>query len=328
MEASAAALGAPTGDDAMRDAVRDPWPAPGAKEACKLVLLVSSAPRYADRRRAIRETYLRVVRGTQPGAAVEGLEVRFLVGQTPDQGDAKTVEDEGVEFGDIVRCAVWECYDNLFAKLIAGYRWVLQHYETHYVAHADDDSFVRPERLLADVEAADESPGSLYWGYFWNLDGGGGRTAPIRDPSSKSFCPVDQWPQDTYPPFASGCCFALSTALVKRVFVDHSDVPPGRHGALTFIRNFDAPVGVALAMYGGGAVRYVHSAAVRPYRPLPLFRPDTTVQHYIRPEEMRAFFQRAYPGERDAAATDPGGGAEERIHGVYEMLVRARVLRR
>jgi len=34
----------------------------------------------------------------------------------------------------------------------------------------------------------------------------------------------------------------------------------------------------------------VHEDRIRPYRPLPTFRPDTLVQHYLTPEEMKPFF--------------------------------------
>lgn len=33
-----------------------------------------------------------------------------------------------------------------------------------------------------------------------------------------------------------------------------------------------------------------HDERVRPYRPIPIFRPDTLVQHYLAPEEMKPFY--------------------------------------
>jgi hypothetical protein len=100
---------------------------------------------------------------------------------------------------------------------------------------------------------------------------------------------------------------------------------------------------------------------VRPYRPLPLFRADTIVQHYMQPEEFRQFHQRALEAaardETDAigggggdatstvgtvaasaaASTGPSVGAaakaeeqerEQRIAAVYDMFVNAKVMRR
>lgn len=52
-----------------------------------------------------------------------------------------------------------------------------------------------------------------YWGYIW--DGTGNRkTEPIRNELNKSHMPACQYPLDYYPPFASGCGFALSWDLV------------------------------------------------------------------------------------------------------------------
>lgn len=35
----------------------------------------------------------------------------------------------------------------------------------------------------------------------------------------------------------------------------------------------------------------VHDDRVRPYRPMPIFRPDTLVQHYLQPAEMVPFYK-------------------------------------
>ena len=104
---------------------------------------------------------------------------------------------------------------------------------------------------------------------------------------------------------------------------------------------------------------------MRPYRPLPLFRADTIVQHYMQPEEFRQFHQRALeassvPSARDETDANGGGGGdatstvgtaavstaastgpsastaakaeeqerEQRIAAVYDMFVNAKVMRR
>ena len=88
---------------------------------------------------------------------------------------------------------------------------------------------------------------------------------------------VEQWPHESYPPFASGCGFLIAYDLVQSL-VDNS---PG----FTFFRVIDVPVGVCLAQLPPERLRIVHLPEVRPYRPLPLFRADTIVQHYMQPEE-------------------------------------------
>jgi hypothetical protein len=40
----------------------------------------------------------------------------------------------------------------------------------------------------------------------------------------------------------------------------------------------------------------VHEERVRPYRPLPTFRANTIVQHYLKAEEMRPYHEQASSG--------------------------------
>ena len=61
----------------------------------------------------------------------------------------------------------------------------------------------------------------------------------------------------------------------------------------------DPPFGIHLCgppehcVVAGGPVTPLHDERIRPYRPLPTFRPDTLVQHYLRPEEMAPFYKQA-----------------------------------
>jgi hypothetical protein len=69
----------------------------------------------------------------------------------------------------------------------------------------------------------------------------------------------------------------------------------------------------------------VHLETIRPYRPLPIYREDTIVQHYMQPEEFRQFFDSAYGG---AAKTEAEQESDARIAQVYDLFVGAKVMRR
>ena len=86
------------------------------------------------------------------------------------------------------------------------------------------------------------------------------------------------------------------------------------------------PAGIYLAQLPEREARLhiVHLETVRPYRPLPLFRDDTIVQHYMQPEEFRQFFDKAYGAPPSAEEQ----AADARIAAVYDMFVGAKVLRR
>lgn len=100
---------------------------------------------------------------------------------------------------------------------------------------------------------------------------------------------LSQYPLDSYPPFASGCGYALSADLVAALVAAAPSLPD--------YRLLDPPFGIHLCgppaegrLVVQPPVVPVHEPRVRPYRPLPTFRPDTLVQHYLKPEEMRPFY--------------------------------------
>ncbi len=76
--------------------------------------------------------------------------------------------------------------------------------------------------LLMPLMAAQSFPRErLYWGYIWdNLHCR--VTRPLRDPAHKSYMPVEHYPLECYPPFASGCAFLLSHDLVAYLVVTGS----------------------------------------------------------------------------------------------------------
>ncbi|EOD18597.1 hypothetical protein EMIHUDRAFT_243705 [Emiliania huxleyi CCMP1516] len=291
-------------------------PSPAARKKCDVLLLISSAAAagYERRRRAVRRTYLTALREQQLQGTVE---YRFLLGEPPTAEEGAALDAEQAEFGDLLRVCVPESYETIFAKVVAAWRWAVATHDFAFWMHADDDSYVRLDLLLGWVRSPAASPQEgVYAGYLW--DGSDGRrTKPLRDPAQKSYMPVEQWPHDSYPPFASGCGHLIACDLVGKLV----ELSP----SMSFFRG------------GVGAVanlRLVHIEGVRPYRPLPLFRRETLVQHYMQPEEFRQFHERAVAAAAEAdGGAGPGGGAaapesEQRIAAVYDLFVQAKVLRR
>ncbi|KAL1512373.1 hypothetical protein AB1Y20_005631 [Prymnesium parvum] len=307
------------GTEAMRLACTQPAQPQPHRPACEILLLISSAAGYERRRRTLRATFLSLLRPAAPNSPLTEqqrllVRYRFLLGapQTAEQSAALAAEQ--AEHGDLLQVAVPESYETLFPKVVAAWRWAVATVDFRYWVHADDDAFVRLEKLWEWLhsDAAGGADG-LYAGYIW--DGSEGRrTKPIRDPEAKSYMPIEQWPHDAYPPFASGCCFILSRDLVEWL-VEQSP-------AMTFFRVIDVPVGVYLAALPPSRVRIVHVPEIRPYRPLPLFREQTIVQHYMQPEEFKQYFAHAY--ER----TPRDEKSDEAIAAVYDLFVGAKVLRR
>lgn len=267
-------------------------------EPYKLVIFVSTAGNYKERRRALRNSWFQYLKSDQSplNPAERSCCKVWFAGV---KGDA-TLEEENAEHKDIVLLDAAEGYEHLWRKALVFLEWLEGSHNYTHVMHADDDSFLRLDLLIPLLKSSPRE--RFYWGYIWNIPGNP-TTAPIRDPKNKSRMPVEQYPEDTYPPFASGCGFALSRDLVKCLLAQ----------PLPDYRLLDPPFGIHLCgpppscVVPGGPVTPVHDSCVRPYRPLPTFRPDTLVQHYLKAEEMKPFYKQAL-----AAAAQPGtseGGA-------------------
>ena len=217
------------GTEAMRLACTQSAEPADTRPKCELLLFISSAAGYERRRKTLRSTFLSLLRPGAPNSPLTeeqrgGIQYRFLLG-APKPEQVAALEAEQAEHGDLLQVPAPESYETLFPKVVAAWRWAVASYDFSYWVHADDDAFIRLEKLwewLRSPSAADPArptpAGSridgLYAGYIW--DGSDARrTKPLRDPEAKSYVPYDQWPHESYPPFASGCCFVISRDLVE-----------------------------------------------------------------------------------------------------------------
>ena len=258
-----------------------------------------------------------------------------------DEDAMRAFRAESEEHGDIMLLTdAPDGYEGLWRKALIFLKTLVSRHSQpgappppRYVMHADDDSFVRLPLLMREVLST--SPATrFYWGYIWDQVTGNRVTAPIREPRNKSHMPVEQYPLDSYPPFASGCGFILSWDLVLEL--TREDLPD--------YRLLDPPFGIHLCGDPPPKGRLItsdmipiqpaHDERVRPYRPLPTFRPDTIVQHYLRPEEFAPYYTQALESdlEQGTAEVNGGKGKEEPSisapEQLYQSLVDLGLLRR
>ena len=165
---------------------------------------------------------------------------------------------------------VQDSYDQLTEKLLLYLEKISQE-SFDYFMHVDDDSFVRADLLLPELQKLSRS--NVYWGYLWNS--GSRNTKPIRDPTAKSYMPKEHWPDDdkAYPPFQSGCGFVLSADLVQYLVKNKSSFKP--------CRLIDVAVGIYLEPKQKD-IQYINEERIRPYPGIPLFNKTTIVQHYMK----------------------------------------------
>ncbi|KAF5829312.1 galactosyltransferase-domain-containing protein [Dunaliella salina] len=257
----------------------------------------------------------------------DDVEVTFLASR------CRELEQEAEQSGDMTLVDAPEGYDQLWNKALVFLRSQAEQRtgsrEPSFVMHVDDDSFVRLDLLM--LEVANWPQQRFYYGYIW--DGNGNRkTHPIRNPLNKSHMPESQWPFDFYPPFASGCGFVLSWDLVLALVSQ----------PLPNYRLLDPPFGIHLCGPPECCVLRdpivpVHDERIRPYKPLPTFRADTLVQHYLTPEEMKPYYAQALGhasnkaastttiGELATPLSSPHGDAPQAL---YEQLVSLGIFRR
>ena len=173
------------------------------RHECDVLLLISSAAGYEQRRKMIRATYMKLLRNSPTLAS--RVTYRFLLGApTPEQ--EAVLDAEQAEHSDLLQVSAPESYETLFPKIVASWRWACAAHEFAFWMHADDDSYIRLDLLVTwfDSEPAVQPHAGLYAGYMW--DGTvGRRTRPLRDPTAKSYMPIEQWPHESYPNFASVC---------------------------------------------------------------------------------------------------------------------------
>jgi hypothetical protein len=334
------------------------------EKQARVVVFVSSSRNHSRHRRAIRQTWMRFAHPPSEDAAESTalpaedrarLTVRFVVsrkGAATDQNDDAdaaldaALDAEHAQHNDLFFASTPEGYDRLWAKALEFLRVQLQQDSNQksiaYFFHADDDSYVRLDLLVREVlfgpAASPPAPAPrsrFYWGYAWNApqQNPGATASPIRDPRNKSHMPEGDYPFESYPPFCSGCGFALSRDLAASLV---EGLASGRVRGQ--YRVLDPPFGVFLCgppppegrgLFGSGAqVTPVHDGRVRPYRALPLFDARTIVQHYLRPEEMGPFHTRVLAtleGKEEEEEEEEGGGAAA---GLYNQLVGMGLLRR
>ena len=189
------------GAHAMALAIGTPCTPLAERTKCDVLLLISSAAGYERRRKVIRATMLQALKASPALAA--RVSYRFLLGAPKPEQEA-VLAAEQAEHCDLLQVSVPESYETLFPKIVASWRWAVATHDFGFWMHADDDSYVRFDLLLRwlDEAPAAQPHAGLYAGYIW--DGSEGRrTKPLRDPTAKSYMPVEQWPHDSYPPFAS-----------------------------------------------------------------------------------------------------------------------------
>ncbi|GCB60552.1 beta-1,3-galactosyltransferase 6 [Scyliorhinus torazame] len=174
-----------------------------------LVLMITTGPKYTERRSIIRSTWL----------ANRDPEIipYFAIGTSGLAAEeVQNLEQENARHHDLLLLPdLRDSYENLTNKILHMYAWVDQNVDCKFVLKADDDTFARLDIIKDELKA--KEPKKLYWGFF----SGRGRV------KSGGKWKESTWVLcDYYLPYALGGGYVLSADLVHyiRINIDYLKV--------------------------------------------------------------------------------------------------------
>ena len=165
-----------------------------------LVILIMSGPKLLAGRQILRDTWLSLRNSD--------VLLRFVIGTAElPEDQLKQLERERDSHGDILLIPTLK--DGFYAltqKLIDMLTWVDHNVDYSFVLKVDDDSFVRLDALINELQQ--KSRERLFWGFF---DG------RARVHKSGKYAEADWVLCDRYLPYAKGGGYVLSADLVHFV---------------------------------------------------------------------------------------------------------------
>nr|KYP52989.1 putative beta-1,3-galactosyltransferase 20 [Cajanus cajan] len=218
------------------------WKArPLPKHPVKLFIGVLSASNHFAERMAVRKTWLQ-------SAAIKSSDVvvRFFVALNPRKEVNAVLKKEAAYFGDIVILPFMDRYELVVLKTVAICEFGIQNVTAAYVMKCDDDTFVRVDTVLKEIEKAPQGK-SLYMGNLNLLH------RPLRN--GKWAVTYEEWPEEVYPPYANGPAYVISSDVVTFILSQHKD------RRLRLFKMEDVSMGMWVERYNNtvAAVQYSHS---------------------------------------------------------------------
>jgi hypothetical protein len=177
----------------------------GTARAVHLLIAVITAPRYSDRREAIRKTWGGIVK-TNPR-----IKIMFFLGVTPGYDADKLWEESAINH-DMVQLNYTDTYEELTFKSISIVRWVGEFCEhASYVLKSDDDALVNVENMLTSLNNAHLKHNDFIMCYVWK------GAHVIRMKKHKYFVPYEAYKKKIYPNYCGGL-YAFTANLSKGLY--------------------------------------------------------------------------------------------------------------
>ncbi|XP_068641663.1 beta-1,3-galactosyltransferase GALT1-like [Aristolochia californica] len=251
-------------------------PLPAHKPLDLFIGVFSTANNF-KRRMAVRRTWMQYD-AVRSGAVA----VRFFVGLHKNDMVNEELWKEARTYGDIQLMPFVDYYYLITWKTIAICIYGTRVVSAKYVMKTDDDAFIRVDEILASLSSKNVTSGLLYG--LINSD-----SQPHRNPDSKWYISPEEWPENTYPPWAHGPGYVVSRDIAKAVYKQH------KKGLLKMFKLEDVAMGIWIAEMkkNGLDVKYVKEERVYNEG----CRDGYVVAHYQGPREMLCLWDKIREGQ-------------------------------
>lgn len=240
------------------------WKAhPLPKRPIKLFIGVLSATNHFAERMAVRKTWMQ-----SSAIKSSNVVVRFFVALNPRKEVNAIMKKEAAYFGDIIILPFMDRYELVVLKTIAICEFGVQNVTAAYVMKCDDDTFVRVDTVLKEIEGISRKR-SLYMGNLNLLH------RPLR--SGKWAVTYEEWPEEVYPPYANGPGYIISIDIAKFIVAQHGN------RSLRLFKMEDVSMGMWVEQFNSStSVQYSHSWKFCQYGCME----DYYTAHYQSPRQM------------------------------------------
>ncbi|GLU09425.1 hypothetical protein SLE2022_262870 [Rubroshorea leprosula] len=245
---------------------------------------VFSTTNNFKRRMAVRRTWMQYD-AVHSGAVA----VRFFVGLHKNQIVNEELWNEAKTYGDIQLMPFVDYYSLITWKTLAICIFGTDVVSAKFVMKTDDDAFVRVDEVLASLTRINVTHGLLYG--LINSD-----SRPHRNTDSKWYISSEEWPEETYPPWAHGPGYVVSHDIANAVYKKH------RVGLLKMFKLEDVAMGIWIAdlKKEGLEVRYEKEGRIFNEG----CKDGYVVAHYQSPRELMCLWQKLQETKRARCCGD------------------------
>ncbi|KAL5553778.1 hypothetical protein UlMin_041179 [Ulmus minor] len=277
---SVLASGLPTSEDSEHiiDLEELKSPPLSLQKRLDLFIGVFSTANNFKRRMAVRRTWMQY-----PAVRSGAVAVRFFVGLHKNKLVNEELWNEAQTYGDVQLMPFVDYYSLITWKTLAICIFGTDVVSAKFIMKTDDDAFVRVDEVLASLQRISVTSGLLYG--LINSD-----SRPHRNTDSKWYISIEEWPEETYPPWAHGPGYVVTRDIAKAI------VKKQRKGNLKMFKLEDVAMGIWIAdlKKEGLAVRYEKDDRIFNEG----CKDGYVVAHYQGPREMLCLWQKLQETKR------------------------------